>query len=170
MLRGLVVLHDYYFNGGSLPDVALATAEGLLATGGLLVAPRSALASARRATACAVAVQGLTGHAIAGGWSDPNTDVIPVPYVGLGYADLPNRMGWGFRACFGLMALSPHSAVSGQRSSLAARCPAPRAFTICCATCGSRHSVGLMCRTPSEGGANLRARTTGQLSRVISVL
>ncbi|MEI7463831.1 MAG: hypothetical protein WCJ87_00580 [Burkholderiales bacterium] len=118
MLRGLAVLHDYYFDGGSPPGVVLATAEGLLVTGGLLVAPRSALASARRATACTIAFQGLTGHTIAGGWSESKTNVIPVPYLGLGYADLPNRMGWGFCADFGLMALSPHSAVSGQRSAV----------------------------------------------------
>ncbi len=112
-LRGLAVLRDYYFNGGDPPELGLATASGLRATGGLVVAPRSAVATAssRRGSAYGASAQGLTGHALAGGWLDPNNDVIPVPYLGLGYTDLPSRTGWGFRADFGLMAFSPQSAV-----------------------------------------------------------
>ena len=112
-LRGLAVLRDYYFDGSDPPDLGLAAAGGLRATGGLVVAPRSAAASAssRRGSTSGISPQGLSGNAIAGGWSDPNNDVIPVPYVGLGYTNLPSRTGWGFRADFGLMALSPQSAV-----------------------------------------------------------
>ena len=112
-LRGLAVLRDYYFDGGDPPELRLAAAGGLRATGGLVVAPRSAVstASSRRASAYRASSQGLTGHALAGGGSNPNGDVIPVPYVGLGYTDRPSRTGWGFRADFGLMALRPQSAV-----------------------------------------------------------
>jgi hypothetical protein len=112
-LRGLAVLRDYYFDGGDLPELASATAGGLRATGGLVVTPRSAVASpsSRRSGAYGTFTPSLTGHALASGWSDPNDDLIPVPYLGLGYTDLPRRTGWGFRADFGLMALSPQSAV-----------------------------------------------------------
>ena len=112
-LRGLAVLRDYYFDGGDPPELASATAGGLRATGGLVVTPRSAVASpsSRRSGAYGTSTPGLTGHAIASGGSDPYDDVIPVPYLGLGYTDLPRLTGWGFRADFGLMALSPQSAV-----------------------------------------------------------
>lgn len=112
-LRGLAVLRDYYFESGDQPDPTLAASGGLLATGGLVVTPRSAVVStsSRRGSAAGASAHGLTGNAIAGGWADPNNEVIPVPYVGLGYTDLPNRTGWGFRADFGLMALSPKSVV-----------------------------------------------------------
>ena len=112
-LRGLAVLRDYYFDRGDPPELASAPAGGLRATGGLVVTPRSALATAssRRGSAYGTSAPGLTGHAPASRWSDPNNDVIPVPYLGLGYTDLPRHTGWGFRADFGLMALSPQSAV-----------------------------------------------------------
>jgi hypothetical protein len=113
-LRGLTVLRDYYFEWGDPPELAPAAVGGLRATGGLVVTPRSAAASAssRRVGTYRTSASGLTGRAIASGWSDPNNDVIPVPYVGLGYTDLPSRTGgWGFRADLGLMALSPQSAV-----------------------------------------------------------
>ena len=45
-----------------------------------------------------------------GGWAQ-NDDVIAVPYVGLGYTDLPIHTGWGFRADSTLMAASPQPAV-----------------------------------------------------------
>ena len=41
----------------------------------------------------------------------PQDDLVPVPYVGVGYSDLSTRSGWGFRADLGLMALQPQSAV-----------------------------------------------------------
>jgi hypothetical protein len=112
-LRGLAVLRDYYFDWGDPPDVALATTGGFRATGGLVITQRSSLvsASARRTSAYGTSARGLLGNALVGGWSDLKNDVIAVPYVGLGYSDLPNRTGWGFRADLGLMALSPQSAV-----------------------------------------------------------
>lgn len=111
-LRGLAVLRDYYFDGGDPPALPLADSSGLRATGGLVVTQRSVSPSpsSRRAGAYGRSAQGLTGRAIARGWSDPNNDLVPVPYVGLGYIDLPS-IGWSFRADFGLMALSPQSAV-----------------------------------------------------------
>lgn len=96
-LRGLAVLRDYYFEAGDPPHVAPASARGLRATGGLVVAPRSAAAS--------------PSPGLFGGWAHPYNDVIAVPYLGVGYTDLPSRSGWGFRADFGLMALRPQSAV-----------------------------------------------------------
>ena len=112
-LRGVAVLRDYYFDWGEPLDLALAAPGGLRATGGLVVTPRSGAAtpSSRRVGAYGASATGLRGTTIANAWSDPNSDLIPVPYVGLGYTQLPGRTGWGFRADFGLMALSPQSAV-----------------------------------------------------------
>ncbi len=112
-LRGLAMLRDYYFDRGAPAELTSAAAGGLRATGGLVVTQRSAWAtgSSRRGSAYGTSAPGLTGHALASGWSDPNNDVVPVPYLGLGYTDLPLRTGWGFRADFGLMALRPQSAV-----------------------------------------------------------
>ncbi len=110
--RGLAVLGDYYFDVSDPHHPVPAAARGLRATGGLVVAPRSAAASpSSRRGVTAGAAQGLAGHAIIGGWAHPYNDVIAVPYLGVGYTDLPSRSGWGFRADFGLMALRPQSAV-----------------------------------------------------------
>ncbi len=112
-LRGLAVLRDYYFDWGEPPELVSAAPGGLRATGGLVVTPRSSAAapSSRRVGAYGASVTDLRGTALANAWSDPNSDLIPVPYVGLGYTRPPSRTGWGFRADFGLMALSPRSAV-----------------------------------------------------------
>ena len=65
----------------------------------------------RRASAHGLSLRGLTGRTLPnGGWAQ-NDDVIAVPYVGLGYTDLPIHTGWGFRADSTLMALNPQSAV-----------------------------------------------------------
>ena len=112
-LRGLAVLRDYYFDWEVDPDPAPVSTGGLRATGGLVVAPRSAAAnsSSRRASAHGSSRPGLAGRALPNFGSAQDDDLIPVPYVGLGYTDLPTRTGWGFRADMGLMALSPQSAV-----------------------------------------------------------
>jgi hypothetical protein len=112
-LRGLAVLRDYYFDWGVEPDPGPVSTGGLRATGGLLVTPRSTAAStsSRRGSAFASSLSALSGRGLGGSWSAQNDDVIPVPYVGLGYTDLPIRTGWGFRADLGLTAVSPQSAV-----------------------------------------------------------
>lgn len=112
-LRGLAVLRDYYFDWGDPPELAPAATGGLHATSGLVVTPRGAAAtpSSRRLGAGGTSARGLAGHAVASAWSNPSNDVILVPYLGLGYTTVPSRTGWGFRADFGLMALSPQSAV-----------------------------------------------------------
>ena len=112
-LRRLSVLRDYYFDWGDDTATVPAASGGLRATGGLVVTSRSttALSPSRRSAASGASLQGLTGRAIGGGWSDPNNDLVSVPYVGLGYTDVPTSTGWGFRADLGLMALRPQSAV-----------------------------------------------------------
>lgn len=112
-LRRFSVLRDYYFDEVDEVAAAPAVAGGLRATGGLVVTSRSAANSllARRAGASGSSLRRLAGHGIADGWSDPSNDLVSVPYVGVGYTDLPLRTGWGFRADLGLMALRPQSAV-----------------------------------------------------------
>lgn len=112
-LRRLSVLRDYYFDWSDDDATAPAAAGGLRATGGLVVTTRSAATSSspRRSGVSGLPQQGLAGGAMARGWSDPNNDLVSVPYVGVGYTELPLRSGWGFRADLGLMALRPQSAV-----------------------------------------------------------
>lgn len=108
-LRGWTALRDYYFDGGETPSFA-PTTTGLRATGGLLVTPRSTLmtSSPRRGSAWPT---GLTRPSLtSNGWR-PQDDLVPVPYVGVGYSDLSSRSGWGIRADLGLMALHPPSAI-----------------------------------------------------------
>lgn len=111
-LRGWTALRDYYFDDGESALLAPAAAGGLRATGGLVVTPRSTLAatSARR-SGMGNGSSGLTRQTLMGSGWDPRNDLVPVPYVGLGYTDPPGRSGWGFRADLGLMALHPQSAV-----------------------------------------------------------
>ena len=109
-LHRLSVLRDYYFEWGEDDAAASpAAAGGLRATGGLIVTSRSASTSPRRVRVPGMQ-QGLVGGAIAGGWSNPNNDLVSVPYMGVGYTELPLRTGWGFRADLGLMAMQPQSA------------------------------------------------------------
>lgn len=112
-MRRLSVLRDYYFDWRDDDASVPASVGGLRATGGLVVTSRSAtnLPSPRRAGGSGVSSQGLTSRAIAGGWPNPNNDLVSVPYVGVGYTELPIRSGWGFRADLGLMALRAQSAV-----------------------------------------------------------
>lgn len=112
-LRRLSVLRDYYFDWGDEAATAPAAASGLRATGGLVATTRSAATSPspRRSGVSGLPPQGLAGRTMAGGWPDPNNDLVSVPYVGVGYTELPIRTGWGFRADLGLMALRPQSAV-----------------------------------------------------------
>lgn len=112
-LRRLSVLRDYYFDWGDNAEAMPAASGGLRATGGLMVTSRStmALSPPRRGAASGASQQGLTGSTTAGRWSDPNNDLVSVPYVGVGYTDRPASTGWGFRADLGLMALRPQSVV-----------------------------------------------------------
>lgn len=121
-LRGWAALRDYYFDGGDTPSFAPAT-TGLRATGGLLVTPRSALvtSSPRRGSASTWSPS-LTRPSFSNDGRQPQDDLVPVPYVGVGYSDLSTRSGWGFRADLGLMALQPQSAIKR-----VARWRAPRA-------------------------------------------
>ncbi len=64
-----------------------------------------------RSSAHSSSLRGLTGRILSNGGSAQNDDVIPVPYVGLRYTNLPGRTGWGFRTDLGLMALCPQSTV-----------------------------------------------------------
>lgn len=108
-LRSWAALRDYYFDGGDTPSFA-PTTTGLRATGGLLVTPRSTLTnlpSHRGGTGSPSLSYPAFGS---DGWR-PQDDLVPVPYVGVGYSDLSTRSGWGFRADLGLMALQPQSAV-----------------------------------------------------------
>lgn len=112
-LRRLSVLRDYYFDWGDEAATAPAAASGLRATGGLVATTRSAATSPspRRSGVSGLPPQALAGRTMAGGWPDPNNDLVSVPYVGVGYTELPLHTGWGFRADLGLMALRPQSAV-----------------------------------------------------------
>lgn len=112
-VRRLSVLRDYYFDWDDDTATAPAAVSGLRATGGLVVATRGAATSPspRRSSVSGLPPQGLAGRTMAGGWPNSNSDLVSVPYVGVGYTELPIRTGWGFRADLGLMALRPQSAV-----------------------------------------------------------
>lgn len=111
-LRGWTALRDYYFDEGESALLTPAAAGGLRATGGLVVTPRSTLVStASHRSGLVSGSSGLTRQTLMGSGWDPRNDLVPVPYVGLGYTDPPGRSGWGFRADLGLMALHPQSAV-----------------------------------------------------------
>ncbi|MDO9313341.1 MAG: hypothetical protein Q7T97_02200 [Burkholderiaceae bacterium] len=91
---GLSILGDFFFKS-SASGTSSATFSGFRATSGLMVGPRNFGAS----SAAAALLDGK------------NSDGGAVPYFGVGYTDLPSRTGWGFSADFGLMAMSPRSAV-----------------------------------------------------------
>lgn len=111
-VRRLSVLRDYYFDGSDNTRAMPAAASGLRATGGLVATSRSTTSpTPRHIGVSGLTPQGLAGRGMSGGWSDPDNELVSVPYVGVGYTDLPLRTGWGFRADLGLMALRPQSAV-----------------------------------------------------------
>ncbi len=108
---GLSVLGDFYFKSPSATGESSTALSGFRATSGLMVRPRTVSdhsslggASGSGAHRFAVAVASGVG-------ADGRGDSGPVPYFGVGYTELPDRGGWGFSADFGLMALSPRSAI-----------------------------------------------------------
>ncbi|HXD06198.1 MAG TPA: hypothetical protein VN680_09115 [Burkholderiaceae bacterium] len=109
-LQGVSLFGDYYFLPGSGPSVS-----GFRATGGVLLGSRNLLWSTMPSGGNSFSAErrsfSLWNPAIPG-----DVDAGTVPYVGLGYTTVSPyrdaaRVGWGFSADLGVMALSPRSTV-----------------------------------------------------------
>lgn len=91
---GFSVLGDFFFKSPAT-ETPSASLRGFRATSGLMIGSRN------------FGTDGASAAPHDGKYADAG----PVPYFGVGYTDLPNRTGWGFKADFGLMAMNPRSAV-----------------------------------------------------------
>lgn len=94
--RSVTVLGDYYFAG----DRANAGPNGgFRATSGLIIGPRSQVASAQVG-----ATSNLPFNIASRGSPTSAGDSVALPYLGIGYTNLSQREGWGFSADLGLIA------------------------------------------------------------------
>lgn len=111
-LRSAGIFGDFYFRSAQGQHRVRSGLSGFRATSGLMIRPQGNSGSAY-ADAVGLSKAGRP-FGSSGGFGvlpDEHGDVSPVPYLGLGYTEMPVTTGWGFRADMGLMALSPRSAV-----------------------------------------------------------
>lgn len=112
-LRGARVFGDFYFVGSPQTSAKPRSAlSGFRATSGLVVGSHGSASPFAAPSRGGSLFSGARRLNTFGSFSaDGQGALAPVPYIGLGYTELPDESGWGFRADFGLMALSPKSAV-----------------------------------------------------------
>jgi hypothetical protein len=109
-LSGATLLGDYYFTR----TLRLGNSGGFRATSGVFLGSRStsllSTGPALGGRAFSIERRSLGSFGLTAP-TEAASDPAAVPYVGVGYTSLYGKSGWGFSADFGLMALSPGSAV-----------------------------------------------------------
>lgn len=105
--RSVSVLGDYYFGRNGTDAGANG---GFRATSGLIMGPRSRVASAQIGSTTNLPFS-IANRSVDRGSLASAGGTVALPYLGIGYTNLSPREGWGFSADLGLIAPSTGDSV-----------------------------------------------------------